>query len=506
MRVRSGANLVERYGAAEGLPQSIDGVHLLDGYVYATGTNGTSFRFDSAARSFRRDVSLGARFGALDGAVHLEQVEADGSRVRLGVVEGDLHKQFVAERDADGSYSVHEVFTGTLDADVWNKAFMEPEGVTWFGGPDGLVRYDGRVETTTAVAFPPLIRSVRAGGELRPLRPERMERSGVAGLKLPYEENRLRFEFALPDFSTPSLNRYQILLEGFDEEWSAWTDETRRDYTNLDEGRYRFRVRARNAHGRVSVEILYDFRIAPPWYRSFAAYATYVLLLLTTGPSIYFVRVRQLRRRQRELEHVVEERTLELTERNRQISEQARQLELLSRTDALTKLANRRCMQERLRLEAARVHRGAPTFSLVVADIDEFKMFNDRHGHDCGDFVLASVGETLQQQLREQDLIARWGGEEFLLLLADTSVDDGRRMAERLREAIVQASFRYRDLTLSVRLSFGVVEFVRDSDTESCVEAADAAMYRAKMAGRDRIVADQGNYDAAVAVEDPGAS
>lgn len=82
-------------------------------------------------------------------------------------------------------------------------------------------------------------------------------------------------------------------------------------------------------------------------------------------------------------------------------------------------------MQERLRLEAARVTRGSPSFSLVMADIDEFKIFNDRHGHDCGDFVLVSVGETMRKQLREQDLLARWGGEEFLLLLADTSLDGG---------------------------------------------------------------------------------
>jgi diguanylate cyclase (GGDEF)-like protein len=343
--------------------------------------------------------------------------------------------------------------------------------------------------------FPPLIRRVRAGGELRPLRPGLTDTSGVPALRLPYKDNRLRFEFALPDFSAPSLNRYQILLDGFDEEWSGWTDETRRDYTNLHEGRYRFRVRARNAHGRMSDEAHYDFAIAPPWYRSLWAYAAYVLLLLTTGPSIYLVRVRQLQRRQRELEVLVAERTRELTEGNRRISEQARQLELLARTDPLTQLANRRSMQERLRLEAARVTRGAPSFSLVMADIDEFKIFNDRYGHDCGDFVLASVGETMQKQLREQDLLARWGGEEFLLLLADTSLDGGGRMAERLREAIVQTSFVYRGFSLSVRLSFGVVEFGRDGDAEACVAAADAAMYRAKVAGRDRIVLDQPKDD-----------
>ena len=159
-------------------------------------------------------------------------------------------------------------------------------------------------------------------------------------------------------------------------------------------------------------------------------------------------------------------------------------------------------MQERLRLEAARVTRGAPSFSLVMADIDEFKIFNDRHGHDCGDFVLAAVGETMQKQLREQDLLARWGGEEFLLLLADTSLDGGRRMAERLREAVVQTSFVHKGISLSVRLSFGVVEFGRGGDAEACVAAADAAMYRAKMAGRDRIVVDQPNYDDPDATED----
>jgi PleD family two-component response regulator len=85
--------------------------------------------------------------------------------------------------------------------------------------------------------------------------------------------------------------------------------------------------------------------------------------------------VKQLRQRQHELEQLVEERTLELTESHRQISEQARELELLSRTDPLTRLANRRSMEERLKLEAARVKRGALSFSLVVADIDEFVLY-----------------------------------------------------------------------------------------------------------------------------------
>jgi two-component system, cell cycle response regulator len=164
------------------------------------------------------------------------------------------------------------------------------------------------------------------------------------------------------------------------------------------------------------------------------------------------------------------------------------ELEQLARTDVLTGLANRRHADDVLRATIASARRHRRTLSAVLVDVDNFKSVNDLHGHAAGDAVLREIAVRLTAGLREEDTAARWGGEEFLLLLPDSS--DAGVVCERLRAAVGGRPMNVHGLLeLPVTASFGWAPWSGDETGEALIGRADVALYAAKAAGRDRVVA-----------------
>lgn len=161
----------------------------------------------------------------------------------------------------------------------------------------------------------------------------------------------------------------------------------------------------------------------------------------------------------------------------------------MANTDVLTRLPNRRRMLDVLYQEVGRTRRGHGVFSLIMMDLDHFKSLNDRHGHDCGDAVLRALPAIAHGQLRTQDVFARWGGEEFLVLLPGTALDGATQVGERLRAAVAANPVQFEGRELKVTASFGVAEFRPDDDLDACIGHADSNLYLAKSGGRNRVVA-----------------
>jgi diguanylate cyclase (GGDEF)-like protein len=165
------------------------------------------------------------------------------------------------------------------------------------------------------------------------------------------------------------------------------------------------------------------------------------------------------------------------------------QVAALATTDGLTGIANRRSLEtlgERLFREAARYHRD---FSVIIADVDHFKKVNDGYGHAAGDEVLKGVAAILRDTARSADVVGRFGGEEFVLVLPNTNADGAKLFAERLRVAIERASFTTPGGQLHVSASFGVASFPGDGGAwPDLVAAADDALYMAKASGRNRVL------------------
>jgi diguanylate cyclase (GGDEF)-like protein len=157
-------------------------------------------------------------------------------------------------------------------------------------------------------------------------------------------------------------------------------------------------------------------------------------------------------------------------------------------TDALTSLANRRGLTERLDAELARARENGTRVSLVIADIDDFKLVNDGHGHQTGDHIIRAVGAALAGSIRELDLAARYGGEEFAVVLPGSRLADARRTAERMRRAVSSIEVQSpMGTSARVTMSFGIAEFPTYGGADALVAAADAALYQAKRGGKDQV-------------------
>jgi diguanylate cyclase (GGDEF)-like protein len=173
----------------------------------------------------------------------------------------------------------------------------------------------------------------------------------------------------------------------------------------------------------------------------------------------------------------------------RRASTQAeRRMESMAHTDPLTGLLNRRSMEQRLREAAHGFQRTGRSFCVVMADVDHFKRINDVHGHEAGDRVLRAVAVLLTDRLRAHDAVARWGGEEFLLLLPETDLDIARDVADRLRATAEARLSESAGFDQSVTLTFGVAVFDRPMRVDACLKKADEALYAGKAGGRNQVV------------------
>ena len=201
-----------------------------------------------------------------------------------------------------------------------------------------------------------------------------------------------------------------------------------------------------------------------------------------------------LNQSRKELEIRVAQRTADLKEVNDKLSHEIatrlvaqEALHEAATTDQLTRMGNRRFMFERLEHELNRAKRNRAPVTLLMADLDNFKTINDTFGHPAGDSILEETAIRMRGMLRSQDSAARWGGEEFIILLPDTTAEQAITVAEKLRRRIADTPFFNGGKPLHVTSSFGVAEFDGKMDAASFIAIADSALYEAKRKGRNRV-------------------
>jgi len=160
----------------------------------------------------------------------------------------------------------------------------------------------------------------------------------------------------------------------------------------------------------------------------------------------------------------------------------------LAITDSLTGVSSRRYLMERFSEEIERSRKFKYNFSFLMVDIDHFKDYNDRYGHLVGDAILREVSKSIKENIRQIDLVGRYGGEEFSVILTETDKEGARLAAERIRQAIENKHIRIYDEDLRVTISIGVSIFPDDAyEARQLIEKADQALYQAKQAGRNRV-------------------
>lgn len=174
-----------------------------------------------------------------------------------------------------------------------------------------------------------------------------------------------------------------------------------------------------------------------------------------------------------------------LAQKNRELAQANAAITQLTRTDPLTGLANRRFLMETLTTAISLAQRHNTPLSVVLADLDYFKGINDTYGHDVGDAVLQHFAQLLQETTRVEDLVARWGGEEFVIVLPHTTTTGAGHLANRLRQKLATAHIP--GLDRQVTASFGISQLRPGEDAQILFKRADQALYQAKADGRNRV-------------------
>lgn len=293
---------VVRYHEHAGVPAGFTNIYRVRGrLVFATPAG--LRRFDGVR--FVPDATFGPAFADGKRAV---SVVREGRFGRVWI-SGDGYNGFLTPKPT-GDYDWHPMpMLGTGIGEFYASA-IDPDGIVWAAGSEGwLARYEpalaGPQQNVTV-----MLRGAQALGSQKAL-------FGGAGplpatLRLPYRENALRFEFAAPFYDGQNAIEYQVKLDGSDRAWSPWTKEARKDYTNLWEGRYTFRVRARLPYGAAGSEAEFHFGVLPPWYRTWWAFVLYAAAAATALWIFVQWRLALLAAKNRRLEAVVAERTVEL--------------------------------------------------------------------------------------------------------------------------------------------------------------------------------------------------
>ncbi|MCK4654412.1 MAG: GGDEF domain-containing protein [Candidatus Cloacimonetes bacterium] len=176
------------------------------------------------------------------------------------------------------------------------------------------------------------------------------------------------------------------------------------------------------------------------------------------------------------------------TQAHNKLEEAHIKLAEIARRDPLTDLSNRRDMLEKIEYETNRFERSHKPFTILMGDIDFFKAVNDKYGHDCGDYILKEIARIFQSSVRKQDVVGRWGGEEFMLMLPETNLDGGRIVAEKIRGKVEKAGFKYQNYEILLTITFGVSTYNTTINIDECIKKADQALYIGKRKGRNCVI------------------
>jgi len=360
---------------------------------------------------------------------------------------------------------------------VYVGAARAPGGELLFGGLGGLTVIRPHWRAPTAVAAPLTITHAIVNGSELPF--GKLPRDGQT-IQLDPRSRNLRLGFALLDYQAPLETSYSYRMEGLDDDWTDIPKGSLPSaiYTNLPHGDYHLHLRAAT-HGMQprTVETRVGITVKPRWYETTISRLIAVLLLIALVFLLVHLRTLYLRRQATQLQRQIDEHTRELLAANQRLDE-------LASTDGLTGVYNRRRFLEL----AGGVRERAQGRSVCIAlfDLDRFKQINDTHGHLAGDAVIRGAIEVIKQHCRQGDLVGRYGGEEFVLCLPDTSLQHAQEITERICTALASTAVAHDGRSIPVTVSIGIAALHSGESIEQWLSRADKALYEAKHNGRNR--------------------
>lgn len=339
-----------------------------------------------------------------------------------------------------------------------NACYVDAQGKIWAGSKEGLSIFDPTALIPTEELRDVVLSGLRINYGSAHAKTYWQTKKELPNA-LTYQQNAVSFEFSLNQFYLPQFNEYRYRLKGFDNTWQNLKRGNTAIFTNLDPGQYTFEVKGKSANGKwddTATSVSFSIN-PPPWQQwwAYLIYASFVTIAFAGYRNYMAIRARSLVYQQ------------------------------LSQQDQLTQLPNRLALNNRIEKWV----KACKTFSVIVIDLDFFKNINDTYGHEAGDLILKEFSAIAQSEIRDCDLLGRWGGEEFLILCDSDNLETVQSIAERIQKNIAVQAFVYHQQIIQVTLSAGCAVRQSEEDFTELFHRADQALYFAKEGGRNCVLA-----------------
>ena len=388
------------YTTSSGIPEGLCQMYKVKNTIVVISKHGIYFPMETIKDNktiikFTHDVSFLSKAQNSSSFINF-LVEDKKGNIWLQLMNKALGTKTILEAIPlkNGYYSIKlNPFKPIPQTEIYS-IFPETDNITWFGGDDGLVKYDGNVNYEYNKEFNSLIRkvilerdSVLFGGAFYKDVNDSGEYSGLSlsqtekmKPQIEFALNSVTFEFSASTYYDETARKFKIYLEGFDKKWSEWTNETKKEYTNLPPGEYKFHVIAKNIFDAQSNEAIYEFEILPPWYRTWFAYFIYLCGIIFVFFSIIRFSNKRLRDAKIKLEDVIRERTSEINDQKKELEKEKEKSDKLLLNILPFKIA------EELKVNG---HAKTKFFDQVTVLFSDFKDFT-----------------VIAQQLEHEELIA----------------------------------------------------------------------------------------------------
>lgn len=480
-------------GSREQASESIWAIHVHDDRIWLGTFGGGLLQLDRSGEVQRRVTEAD---GLPNNVIYRILPDREGrlwmsTNNGLGVVDTQSDQvQQVGRRDG----LINQEFNA-------GAAWKDDSGSLYFGGVAGVDSVDSSAFSFDSPPAWPVIDGItvahRDVGLLEPFAGLDASLPYASELRLDHRQRIFSLRMVALDFNAPSAARLRYRVDGLHDDWVQVNGAQAEFSINyLAPGSYRLRIEAAGRDGKFGNQRMLTMVLVPPWWRHPMAYVFYGLLLVLLLALIVWRVRRNMHNKRRQvniLHRQVAKRTAELENLNEKLHRSNRRLDRATRRDPLTGLSNRRDFLDWVeKQQRGEDRRSRPRLLFLMIDIDDFKQINDRRGHAVGDQVLIAFARRLDNFCRQRDILVRWGGEEFLLVVNDVDPTMGADLAERICRAVAEVPLHTDDGDdLSVTCSVGyapwpvVASAAEPNSWELSADLADRALYAAKAAGKN---------------------
>jgi len=346
----------------------------------------------------------------------------------------------------------------------------------YFGSINGLYTFDPN-ELQTCVQYQPSLLLTQVSINNVPLTSIELATKGNY-FDLFHQDRVIFFEFSALEYNSPDHVQYSYRVAGIDENWHDVTTSRNIALNSLKPDKYLLEIKANNSDCRWSEQNLkITINVHPVWWNLWWVRLIFLISGIFIAFLYHYFRSSIIRKRNLDLEKLVENRTSELMLLNNK-------LKSASQTDFLTGLYNRMGFINKFNSINTSVSRGC----IVLADIDHFKSINDLYGHLAGDKVLIDITKIMRSFIQKQDIVARWGGEEFIFYFDSENPTETYNIIERIRIEIQKTKIVYSGDKILVTCTFGICQIQTGMELNDCIKSADESMYVGKSKGRNTTV------------------